>query len=265
MGVVNVTPDSFSDGGLAYRPEDAVERAWELVKAGADIIDVGGESTRPGAAPVSVDEELKRVLPVIEALSGDLTVPISVDTYKASVAEAALKEGAAVVNDISAAGFDPRMPEVVAKHQAGIILMHIRGTPRDMQNDPHYDDLFGEVFGYLQQAVARCKRVGIPEDHILVDPGIGFGKLLEHNLKLLRHLRRFKGLGAGVVVGPSRKSFVGLLTGKPVNERLVGTLAAVAAAALCGADVVRVHDVAEAVEALKVVDAIREAAEVEVL
>jgi len=256
MGIVNVTPDSFSDGGEVFDPMLAVERALQQIRDGADIIDVGGESTRPGSDPLPLEEELRRVLPVIERLAMNPGICISIDTYKATVAEQALKAGASIVNDISAGGFDPEMPSVVRRAHAGVILMHIKGTPRNMQVDPQYDDVVEEVAGFLGKAVGKFLRAGVKFDHITVDPGIGFGKRLNHNLELTRNLHRLSGLATGVVYGPSRKSFIGALTDRPAKERLAGTLGAVAAGVMSGADIVRVHDVRETVDMLKVLDSV---------
>jgi dihydropteroate synthase len=257
MGIVNVTPDSFSDGGEVYNLQSAVNRAIQHETDGADILDIGGESTRPGSDPVPLEEELRRVIPVIEALQGRVRNPISIDSCKAEVARQALAAGARIVNDISSGSFDPAIVGVVAEFSAGVVLMHIKGTPRNMQQNPEYGDLVGEIKGFLTDAVSRFEAGGVSRDHILVDPGIGFGKNLSHNLELIRRLREFQGIAAGVLLGPSRKSFIGTLTGKPVEERLPGSIAAVVAGAMAGADIVRVHDVRPVVEALKVADAIR--------
>lgn len=256
MGIINVTPDSFSDGGEAYELDSAVDRAEQMIADGADIIDIGGESTRPGSETVSLDEEIRRGIPVIEMLAKRTTAILSIDTYKAEVARRALEAGAHIVNDISAGTFDDAMPDIVAQYGAGVVLMHIKGTPRNMQKDPVYDDLIGEIRQYLTAAVARFESAGVNPDHILVDPGIGFGKTLDHNLELIRRLGEFRGLGAGILLGVSRKSFIGLLTDRPVDDRLAGTIAAVVAGVFAGADVMRVHDVAMVVDALKVTDAI---------
>lgn len=256
MGVLNVTPDSFSDGGLFYEPERAVERALEMVEEGADIIDIGGESTRPGSEPVPLEEELRRVIPVIEAVAREVEVPISVDTYKAKVAEEALRKGASIVNDISALGFDPEMAEVVARHGAALILMHIKGTPRDMQKDPQYEDVLGEIRAYLRERIARAEAAGVSPDAIVVDPGIGFGKKLEHNLEILRNLDRLQDLDKPILVGPSRKTFIGQILGVDVSDRLYGTLGAVAHSVMKGAHIVRVHDVKAARHVVDVIDAI---------
>lgn len=257
MGVLNVTPDSFSDGGESFEFESAIRTAARLIEEGADIIDIGGESTRPGSESVSPDEELRRVIPVIEELVKRFTIPLSIDTCKSAVARRALEAGASIVNDISAGTFDPEMASVVSEFKAGVVLMHIKGTPRDMQKDPQYSDVVSEVRTYLKDAAQNFERAGVSRDRILVDPGIGFGKKLEHNLDLIGRLSEFQGIGAGVMYGPSRKSFIGMLTGKEVKQRLEGTIAAVVAGALHGADIVRVHDVAQIVDALKVADAFK--------
>jgi len=256
MGIVNVTPDSFSDGGETYSLENAVNCARQMEADGADIIDIGGESTRPGSESVSLDEELRRIIPVIEALQDEVNLPISIDTYKAEVAYRAMEAGANIINDISAGTFDPQIPALAAEFGAGVILMHIKGTPRDMQRDPKYDNLMLEISTYLDNAVERFVSAGVSRDSILVDPGIGFGKLLEHNLELMRRAGELRKLAAGVLLGPSRKSFLGLLTGAPVKDRVSETISAAVTGALCGADVIRVHDVKPVVRALKVADAI---------
>jgi len=245
MGILNVTPDSFSDGGRFLSPDAAVERALAMEKEGADIIDVGGESSRPGAEPVPVEEELRRVLPVLERLRGKLRIPISIDTTKAEVAEAALRAGASIVNDISALRFDPAMASLVAKFGAGLVLMHMLGTPKTMQQAPHYEDVVTEVRDFLAERAQYAQSQGIPREAIAVDPGIGFGKTVEHNLELLRRLPELVELGFPVLVGPSRKSFIGAILGLGVEERLEGTLAACAVAVVRGADILRVHDVKE--------------------
>lgn len=262
MGVLNVTPDSFSDGGLYLDPERAVEHALKMVEDGADFIDVGGESTRPrgksygnGAEPVDAEEELLRVLPVIRRLAAESDIPISIDTYKSAVAREACAAGASVVNDISSFHSDPGMPGAVASAGATAILMHMRGTPQTMQAEPAYADLFGEISSFLAEALARGKEAGVHQ--MFVDPGIGFGKTVEHNLRLLKGISEFRDLGYPLLVGPSRKSFIGAVLGLPVEERVEGTIAAAVAAAMAGAHVVRVHDVREVVRALKVSDAIR--------
>ncbi|MGC9530050.1 MAG: dihydropteroate synthase [Candidatus Bipolaricaulaceae bacterium] len=244
MGIVNVTPDSFSPGGRYLDPEAAAAHALRLEAEGADLIDVGGESTRPGAAPVSAREELRRVLPVLAALQGKLSVPISIDTTKAEVAEESIKAGAQVVNDISALRFDPEMGPLVARTGVGVILMHMQGTPQTMQDNPTYADVVDEVRSFLAARARAAVAAGVAGEQVAVDPGIGFGKTVEHNLDLLRRLPALVELGLPVVVGPSRKSFIGAVLGLPVDQRLEGTLAACAVAVARGADVVRVHDVA---------------------
>ncbi|MEO5357072.1 MAG: dihydropteroate synthase [Nitrospirae bacterium YQR-1] len=257
MGVLNVTPDSFSDGGVYFEINRAIEGALQMTQDGADIIDVGGESTRPGSEPVTVYDELKRVIPVIEALSEQLTVPVSVDTYKAEVAAEALNSGAAMVNDISGLRFDKDMAKTVAAGGGAICIMHIMGTPKDMQNNPVYDDLFAQISGFLKEGIDMAVAAGIREDSIVVDPGIGFGKTLNHNLQILKGLSRFKQLGKPVLIGTSRKSFIGrILGGRPAGGRLMGTAATVAVAVCNGASIVRVHDVKEMAEVVAVTDAI---------
>jgi dihydropteroate synthase len=252
MGVVNVTPDSFSDGGLFLDEDAAVEHGLELAREGADVLDVGGESTRPGAEPVAADEELRRVVPVIERLAGSLETTISIDTTKSAVARAALDAGAAIVNDVSALRVDPELPGLVAETGAGCCLMHMLGDPRTMQDDPRYGDVVAEVKAFLDERLAFAVGAGIEEERIWLDPGIGFGKTVEHNLELLRRLDEIVALGRPVVVGTSRKSFLGRLTGRHVGERLAGTIATNVLALERGASVFRVHDVAEVGDALKV-------------
>lgn len=245
MGVINVTPDSFFPASRVLSPRLAVECAQRMVEDGADILDIGGESTRPGAAPVSVDEELERVLPVIEKVHSECDVVLSVDTTKADVAREALARGASIVNDTSALQADPDMAPLVAERSAYVILMHMQGTPRTMQQAPHYDDVTAEVLEALKVRVQEATHCGIPRERIFIDPGIGFGKRLEHSLALLRNTDRFAATGLPVVVGVSRKSFLGDLLGLPAAERLEGTLAAQAVAVALGADILRVHDVKE--------------------
>ncbi|TVR62429.1 MAG: dihydropteroate synthase [Candidatus Competibacteraceae bacterium] len=259
MGVLNVTPDSFSDGGHYLRLADALRRAEALVAEGAALVDVGGESTRPGAAPVSVAEELRRVLPVVERLARELPVPISIDTSKPEVMREAVYAGAGLVNDVRALQA-PGALEVAAASGVPVCLMHLRGQPATMQREPRYADVVTEVHAFLAERVRACESVGISRDRILVDPGFGFGKTLEHNLSLLRHLHRFVGLAAGVLVGLSRKSLIGALLDAPTDARLNGSLAAAIIAAWQGATIIRAHDVRETVQALRVCAAVREAA-----
>jgi dihydropteroate synthase len=253
MGVVNVTPDSFSDGGLYLDRDAALAHARELEQQGAAILDIGGESTRPGAAPVAEEEELRRAVPVIAALSqGGGCAQISIDTSKVVVARAALEAGATLVNDVTAFRGDPEMAELVAGTGADCCLMHMLGEPRTMQEDPHYTDVVSEVAAFLEERMAFAIAHGVPEERIMLDPGIGFGKTLEHNLELLRRLDEIVALGRPVVVGTSRKSFLGRLTGRDVGDRVPGTIATNVLAYLAGAQVFRVHDVAAVHDALKV-------------
>jgi dihydropteroate synthase len=244
MGILNVTPDSFSDGNRFFSLEAAVERALEMEREGADIIDIGGESTRPNAPVVSLAEELDRVVPVIEALAGKISVPISVDTYKAGVARAACAAGAEIVNDVSGLFFDPEMAKEVALADAGLVVMHTRGRPDRMQADTRYLDLIAEVKGYLSDSLELAGRTGIKASRIVIDPGIGFGKSVEGNLELVRRLSELLPLGRPILVGPSRKSFIGAVLGKSGGDRLFGTAAVVAVSIAHGASIVRVHDVA---------------------
>jgi dihydropteroate synthase len=244
MGILNVTPDSFSDGNRFFSLQAAVARAQQLEQEGADIIDIGGESTRPNAPAVSLQEELERVVPVIEELAGKLSVPISVDTYKAGVARAACAAGAEIVNDVSGLCFDPEMAAAVAGSDAGLVVMHTRGTPDRMQQDTRYDDLMAEVKGYLLDSLARAQAAGIKAGRIVVDPGIGFGKSVQGNLELVRRLPELLSLGHPILVGPSRKAFIGAVTGRGDGERIFGTAAVVAVSVVNGASIVRVHDVA---------------------
>lgn len=256
MGILNITPDSFSDGGLFLDPEKAYQHSLKMAEDGADIIDIGGQSTRPGSLPVKVEEELRRVLPVIERLKGSgFKLPISIDTYSDKVAEECLKLGVEMVNDISGLRFSPRMKEVIAKYSAACVIMHIKGTPKDMQDNPTYTDLFSEIIDYLKEGIELAEAVGIKE--IVIDPGIGFGKRLEHNLQIINHLDRFALLNKPILVGVSRKSFIGKILNLPTAERLEGTAGAVAVAILRGAKIVRVHDVKEIKRVVDIVDAIR--------
>ena len=256
MGILNVTPDSFSDGGLYLDKSLALDRAHQMIEDGADIIDIGGLSTRPGSEPVSVDEELKRTVPVIEALSGKISVPISIDTYRSEVAKEAFGAGASMVNDISGLKFDPEMPSVAAEAGVPVILMHIRGTPRNMQKNPVYEALIPEILDYLRESIKMAEDAGIRD--IIVDPGIGFGKTFDHNLEIINNLEEFTMLGRPVLAGPSRKSFIGeILDGVSPTERIEGTAAAVCASVLKGANIVRVHDIKEMTKVVRVADAIK--------
>jgi dihydropteroate synthase len=253
MGVVNVTPDSFSDGGLFLDADAAVEHGLRLVDEGADILDVGGESTRPGAEPVGEEEERERVLPVVERLARDAGARLSIDTTKLAVARAALDAGATLVNDVSAFRFDPGMAALVAETGAGCCLMHMLGEPRTMQEDPRYDDVVSDVKAFLEERLAFAVSEGIDEERVWLDPGIGFGKTVEHNLDLLRRLDEIVAIGRPVVVGTSRKSFLGkLVGGRDEHQRLPGTIATNVLALERGASVFRVHDVAQNADALAV-------------
>ncbi len=254
MGVVNVTPDSFSDGGRYLDADAAVAHGEELVREGADILDVGGESTRPGAEEVGMEEELARVGPVVEGLAGAATV--SIDTSKSVVAGAALDAGAEIVNDVTALRGDPGMAGLCAERGAGLVLMHMKGDPRTMQENPVYEDVVDEVKAFLAERLEVAIAAGVDEERVWLDPGIGFGKTLEHNLELLRRLGELRDLGRPLVVGTSRKGFIGRVDGSAVEDRLGGTIASSVLAVAEGADVVRVHDVAEAAQALKVAGAI---------
>lgn len=254
MGILNVTPDSFSDGGRYFDPKRAIEHGLAMARDGADLLDVGGESTRPGSEAVPCDEEIRRVVPVIEALSRETDRAISVDTRKARVAEKALAAGAHIVNDVSALTADPDMPAAVCGAGAGIVLMHMRGDPKTMQSDPRYGDVVAEVRDYLASRIERLAEAGLPEESMAVDPGIGFGKTLEHNLALLARLGELARLGRPVLVGASRKSFLGRITGREAPDRLPGSLGAAAFAILKGAAMIRVHDVKESCDLARVVD-----------
>ncbi len=257
MGVLNVTPDSFSDGGQFFDAAKAAERGLRMAADGAAIIDVGGESTRPGSAPVSDDEQIERVVPVIKALCKKIDVPISIDTYKLEAAKAALEAGAGMINDITALS-DERMAELAAKHDVPVVLMHIQGTPATMQTEPKYEDVVGEVLQFLLERAKRAEGFGIAKNMIFIDPGIGFGKTLEHNLLLLKDIDKFVASGYRVLIGTSRKSFIGKLTGreKP-SDRIFGTAATVALCASAGISIVRVHDVAEMVDVVKVANKLK--------
>ena len=267
MGVLNLTPDSFSDGGVYLDPEQAITRAMEMERSGADLIDIGGESTRPGAQPVCADDELKRVMPVLEGLRGKLNVPISLDTQKSNVAKAGIAAGAEIINDISGLRTDPALGQIVRRARAAIVLMHMRGQPLSMHKGPFARDVLRDVTSGLRAAIGRAKAAGIAKSHVVIDPGIGFGKRFEQNLEILAHLADFAKLGYPVLVGTSRKAFVGrALAGAakiadaneswPVDLRQWGTAATVVAAILGGAHIVRVHDLAEMAQVARIADAI---------
>jgi dihydropteroate synthase len=253
MGIVNVTPDSFSDGGEFFGPDRGAERCFQLAEEGADIIDVGGESSRPGSEGVSAEEELRRVMPVLEKVSGKLDVPFSIDTVKPQVAREAVAAGASIVNDISGFG-NEEMIAAVAKLGAAVVIMHIKGTPRTMQANPHYDDLMTEIIDFLAERIEAAVRGGVPEEKILVDPGIGFGKTGDDNYRIIHRLEELRCLGRPIVVGPSRKSFIGKVVKGTPRERVFGTAAAVALCIEKGADIVRVHDVRQMKEVAAVAD-----------
>jgi dihydropteroate synthase len=255
MGILNVTPDSFYDGGRYLDPQAAVDRAHQMQAEGADIIDIGGQSSRPGSDPVSEAEEASRVVPTVEAVAKSVSAIISVDTYRAAIARAALNAGAHVINDISALRFDPDLLGVVAEHRVPLILMHMQGMPRTMQLNPTYEALIDEIFAFLQERLRAAQAGGIPAERLLIDPGVGFGKGARHNLELLRKLHHFHALGRPLVIGTSRKSFIGRILGTEVDERLEGTAATVAAAILQGVDIVRVHDVGAMARVARMVDA----------
>lgn len=255
MGIVNVTPNSFSDGGRFLDHAAAIAHGARLVEQGADLLDIGGESTRPGAQAVDADEECRRVVPVIERLAAECDVPISIDTSKAAVARRALDAGAALLNDVTALRGDPEIAAVAATSGAPLVLMHMRGTPRTMQQHPHYDDLMGEIVAYLRQSMAIAVEAGVAEEQILADPGIGFGKTLEHNLEILRRLPELRSLGRPILLGTSRKSFIGTTLDLPVEQRVLGTAATVAYGIARGAHIVRVHEVAQMRQVARMTDA----------
>ncbi|MFY9268666.1 MAG: dihydropteroate synthase [Candidatus Manganitrophaceae bacterium] len=257
MAILNVTPDSFSDGGVFLNPKKATDHALRMEEEGADLIDIGGESTRPGAAPVSIKEELRRTLPVIEQLVKKLRIPISIDTTKSEVARRAIDAGAALINDVSGFSRDPRMISVIANTKAGFVIMHSKGTPQTMQRHPRYQDLIQEIKHFLEVQIETALKEGIHKNRIVIDPGIGFGKTGNHNLKILHQLDRFTDLGVPVLIGPSRKSFIGRILDLPPSERVEGTAATVAIAAFQGARIFRVHDVKPLIRVLRVAEAIR--------
>jgi dihydropteroate synthase len=259
MGILNVTPDSFSDGGKFIHLGKALSQAQSMEKNGADIIDIGGESTRPGATPVSLEEEINRTIPVIEAIRKFSKISISIDTYKSEVAEKALLAGADFINDISGLTFDSRMIGIVKKFDVPVVLMHIKGTPRNMQTNPTYIDVIKELMDFFSLQIQKALDFGIKKEQIIIDPGIGFGKQLNDNFILIQRLKEFSGLGFPILIGPSRKSFIGLTLDVPSGDRLEGTLASISASILNGASIVRVHDVKEVKRAVVITDKIMEA------
>jgi len=257
MGILNITPDSFYPGSRYPDTAGAVEKALEMVGQGADIIDIGGESSRPGAEQITAEEESARVMPVIRALTSKSSVPVSIDTGRAAVARQAVEKGACIVNDISALRFDPDLADVVSSTNVSVVLMHMQGTPETMQSDPHYDNVVDDILAFLNERVRYAVSHGIPEERIIVDPGIGFGKSLDHNLTILRNIGRFHETGCAVLVGASRKSMIGKITGAPVEDRLWGTAAITAHCVLSGVEIHRVHDVASMRQICDVAAAIR--------
>jgi len=256
MGVLNVTPDSFSDGGKFFEPVWAIEQALAIEKAGADILDIGGESTRPGSEAISADEELARVRPVLKALAGQIKIPISIDTRKAGVAEAAIAAGAEIINDVTGLRADPALAEIAAKHRVPIVLMHMRGEPRTMQKSPFASNVVADVLKGLRRSIEVARRADVAKSQIVVDPGIGFGKTFEQNYELIARLPELRKLGCAILIGTSRKGFLGHTLGKQPDERIWGTAATVAASILAGAHIVRVHDVVEMVQVARVSDQI---------
>ncbi|TAN41426.1 MAG: dihydropteroate synthase [Nitrospirae bacterium] len=259
MGIINTTPDSFSEGGADLEPSRAVEHALRMVEEGADILDIGGESSRPGSDPVTAEEEIRRTMPVIEALAKKTVVPLSIDTCKAAVARRALDAGASIINDISGLRSDPGMMELAASAGVPVVIMHMKGTPKSMQVNPVYEDLIAEILAYFRDSIRLATRAGISEEMIILDPGIGFGKTFDHNLRIINRLDAFRQLGRPILVGPSRKAFIGKILGNaPPAQRLEGTAAVVAASILRGADIIRVHDVREMAKVARVADAIKQ-------
>jgi dihydropteroate synthase len=262
LGIVNVTPDSFSDGGRFFIEDSAVAHGLRLVEEGADLLDIGGESSRPGSQEITLEDELARVLPVVRRLASQTAVPLSVDTCKAEVARQALEAGAHIINDITALQGDPAMPDVARTFHAGVILMHMQGTPATMQMQPHYDDVLTEVAAFLEARLQACADVGIAATQVVLDPGIGFGKTVVHNLRLLADLEELRRLGRPICLGVSRKGFLGKVLGRPLDQRLAGSLAAVCYALVRqSAQIVRVHDVAETRDVVKLLTALREIGE----
>jgi dihydropteroate synthase len=257
MGILNVTPDSFSDGGLFFDRDRAISHGLRMVEEGADIIDIGGESTRPGSKPIELQEELRRVIPVIESIAKEADVPISIDTYKSAVAQRAVEAGAEIINDISGLHFDPDLAKIAAKGNIPLILMHIRGTPETMQKNIHYDSLFSEILQYLKGSIKRAESAGLNPGQIIIDPGIGFGKTLEDNLLIIKNLHEFRILGKPILLGTSRKSFIGKILNAESDDRLEGTLTSIAIGVFNGAHIIRSHDVLQTKKAIAVADAIR--------
>ncbi len=260
-GILNLTPDSFSDGGIYYDRKKAVDRIKQMIDEGAGMIDIGGESSRPGAMPVPLEEERRRVLPVLEEIAGKIDVPVSIDTCKSRIAREALQTGADIVNDITSLRGDPDMGNVIAESGAGLILMHMQGKPRNMQENPYYKDVVSDIIEFLRDAVGRAASFGINTEKTIVDPGIGFGKRTEHNLEIIKRLPEMKSLGRPVLIGVSRKSVIGNVLNLSVNERIEGTAALVACVILKGADIVRVHDVKQMYRVARMVNAVKKGIE----
>ncbi len=258
MGVINVTPDSFSDGGKFFDSEKAIAHGLSLVKEGADILDIGGESTRPGAAEVSEEEELRRVLLAIETLKDEIEIPISIDTMKPNVARKALEAGASIVNDVAANRTDPEMWNVVAESRAGYVCMHMQGMPRTMQKNPEYSDIVKEIYAFFEDRLKLLAAAGVPNEQVILDPGIGFGKTIEHNLELIRNIKTFTQLKRPIMLGVSRKSFIGKLFGAEVQDRLPASLACTCYAVEHGANILRVHDVKETMQAMRMIEKLTE-------
>jgi dihydropteroate synthase len=261
MGVLNVTPDSFSEGGLFFDKSKAISHGLRMADEGADIIDIGGESTRPGSKPLELEEELRRVIPVIESIAKEVDLPISIDTYKSAVAQRAIESGAQMINDISGLHFDRDLAQVAAKEDVPLVLMHIRGTPETMQKNVRYDSLFSEILQYLKESIQRAESAGLDPHQIIIDPGIGFGKTLENNLLIIKNLFEFRVLGKPILLGTSRKTFIGKILNADVTDRLEGTLSSIAIGVLNGAHIIRSHDVLQAKRTIAVADAIRLAGE----
>jgi len=259
MGVLNVTPDSFSDGGLYFDKGKSIAQGLRMVEEGADLLDIGGESTRPGSKPLELDEELRRVIPVIEVLAKEVDVPISIDTYKSTIAQKAIEAGAEMINDISGLHFDESLARVAAEEDVPLVLMHIRGTPETMQNDVHYDSLFSEILLSLKDSIQKAESAGLDPQQIIIDPGIGFGKTIDHNLLIIKNLFEFRILGKPILLGTSRKSFIGKILNANATDRLEGTLSTIAIGVLNGAHIIRCHDVLQAKKVIAVADAIRSA------
>ena len=256
MGILNITPDSFYKKSRITTAKTALKRADEMIRGGVDILDIGGESTRPGSDPISEEEELKRILPVVKAVIKEFDLPVSVDTYKSKVAKAILEEGASIINDISALRFDPDMAETIASTGAGVVIMHITGKPKTMQKNPSYKNLMREITSYLAESIKQAVSSGIPEDRIIIDPGIGFGKSFSHNITILKKLKQFKILKKPILLGLSRKSFIGKILDLPPEDRLEGTLAASVIGIINGAQILRTHDVKETQRAIAVAEAV---------